>query len=425
MIARTADVRCAAPAPQSLRPGHLAPPGLVAGMLAFAGLPLYIHVPRYFALEIGFDLGVLGAVLLASRALDSVQDPFIGRLADRSPGRRESWALAAGCLLAGGFALLFAPPQWGQPMARLAAGLVAAFTGFSALQIALYDHGLAQAATAGGGHTRIALWREAGGLAGICLAALAPAALGPIVGASLGYTGYAAAFALFALVALAAMRGCWRASAKSPFTGRFGRAVRAPGVAPMLAFGFLNSLPVAVTSTLFLFFVADILLAEGHAGFMLVVFFAAAAAAAPAWARIAARTGRKPALTAGMSLSVAAFLWAYVLGAGDIAAFYAIAAVSGAGLGADMTLTPAMLAARIRGGGAQVFSLWTFLQKSALAVAAGAALTVLGMAGYEPGVADRDALRALAAGYALVPGALKLLAMAALWLFVTDRGDRR
>ena len=418
MIARPAIAGYAGYAPR-----ELAPPGLVAGMLAFAGLPLYVHAPRYYAEEIGVDLALLGTVLLASRTLDSVQDPLIGRLADRWPGRREPWALVSGCLLVGGFALLFAPPQWGHPIGRLTVGLVAAFTGFSALQIALYDHGLAQAERAGGGHTRIVLWREVGGLAGICLAALAPAAFLPMLGQSLGYTGYAGAFALFTLAVLATMRGRWQSSAKSPFADRFDRALRVPGVGPMLVFGFVNSLPVAVTSTLFLFFVADILLAEAHAGFVLVAFFASAVAAAPAWARLAGRVGRKPALTAGMALSVAAFLWAYTLDSGDVAIFHAIAAASGAGLGADMTLTPAMLAARIRDGGAQVFSVWTFLQKSALAVGAGVSLTALGMTGYEPGATDEDALRALAAGYALVPCALKLLAMAALWLFVTDRGD--
>ncbi len=405
-------------------PRELAPPGLVAAMLAFAGLPLYVHAPRFYAQEIGFDLALLGALLLAARALDSFQDPLIGRLADRWPGRREPWALVSGCLLVGGFALLFAPPQWGHPTGRLTVGLVAAFTGFSALQIALYDHGLAQAETPGMGHTRIALWREVGGLAGICLAALAPAAFAPMLGESLAYTGYAGAFGLFALVVLATMRGRWLSSARAPFTGPFGLALSEPGVGPVLVFGFVNSLAVAVTSTLFLFFVADILEAEAHSGFVLMAFFAAAAAAAPAWARLAERIGRKMALTSGMALSVASFLWAYALGSGDVGIFYGIAVASGAALGADMTLTPAMLAARIRDGGAQVFSVWTFLQKSALAVGAGVSLAALGMAGYAPGATDDAALRALAAGYALAPCALKLLAIAALWLFVIDQGER-
>ena len=397
-------------------------PATVAAMLAFAGLPLYIHAPRYYAGEMGVGLAALGVVLLAARAVDSVQDPIIGRLADRWPRRREAWALASGALLVTGFAVLFAPPGWGDPLWRLTLGLLAAFTGFSALQIALYDHGLAQAKAAGGGHTRIALWREAGGLAGICLAAVTPAALGSIFDADISYVGYAVAFGLFSLHALGRMRGRWLASGTSLPGARLAEALRIPGVAPILVFGFLNALPTAVTSTLFLFFVSDVLSAEAHAGPMLLVFFAAAASAAPAWARLAARVGRKVALLSGMSLSVPVFVWAYVLGPGDIAPFYAIAAASGAALGADMTLAPAMLAARITGGGGQVFSLWTFLQKSALAIAAGATLPVLALAGYEPGTSAQDGRAALAAAYALVPCALKLAAVPVLWMFVRDTG---
>lgn len=401
----------------------LLPPGLVAATLAFAGLPLYIHVPRYYAEEMGVGLAVLGGVLLAARAVDSVQDPLIGRLADRWARHRPAWAAAAGVLLVAGMALLFAPPAWGAAVPRLAAGLLVAFTGFSALQIALYDHGLAQAELAGGGYTRIALWREAGALAGICLAALLPAALASFLAGPLAYAGYAAAFAVCAALSLGGMHGRWQASRRM-HTG-FMDAVRVPGVAPLLAFGFANALPTAVTSTLFLFFVADILAAEGHAGPMLLLFFAAAAAAAPAWARLAGRFGRRSTLAAGMALSVPVFVWAYTLGAGDVTAFYVIAGITGAALGADMTLAPAMLAERIRGGGGRVFSLWTFLQKSALALAAGATLPALAWAGYEPGGTSTEGRAALAAAYALVPCALKLIALAVLWTSVTDQGDQR
>ena len=402
---------------------ELFPPAAIAAMLAFAGLPLYIHAPRYYAEEMGVGLATLGIVLLAARAVDSLQDPIIGRLADRWPRRREAWALASGFLLFAGFALLFAPPQWGEALPRLAVGLLAAFTGFSALQIAVYDHGLAQAEAAGGGYTRIALWREAGGLVGICLAATTPGVLGFAFGAEFGYAGYALAFGLFSLYALGRMRSRWLASGKSfPSTG-FREALRVPGIAPILVFGFVNALPTAVTSTLFLFFVTDILATEVHAGPMLLVFFAAAAAAAPAWARLAGVLGRKAALAAGMTLSIPAFVWAYTLGPGDIAAFYAICAASGAALGADMTLAPAMLAARIKGSGGRVFSLWTFLQKTTLAVAAGVTLPALALAGYEPGMPGDEGRRALSVAYALVPCALKMIAIPVLLTLVHERGE--
>ncbi len=403
---------------------ELAYPALVAGTLAFAGIPLYIHAPRFYAEEMGVGLALLGFILLAARAVDSIQDPIIGRMADRWARHRTTWALASGALLVLGFAVLFAPVAWGEPLPRLVVGLLAAFSGFSALQIALYDHGLAQAEAAGGDYTRIALWREAGGLAGICLAALTPALLASVVGGDFAYAGYAVSFALIAVISLGLMRKRWIASGGSHPAAGFLVSLRAEGVVPLLAFGFVNALPTAVTSTLFLFFTSDVLAAEAHAGTLLLVFFAAAALTAPGWARVAGKYGRKTTLASGIALSIPAFIGAYTLGAGDVGAFYAISLASGAALGADMTLPPAMLAARIRGGGGRVFSLWTFLQKTALAVAAGATLPALSLAGYEPGTSDAEALRALAAAYALLPCALKLIALAVLWGAVADTRDR-
>lgn len=393
-----------------------------AAALAFGGLPLYIHAPKFYAEQMAMGLPVLGAVLLAARAVDSIQDPLIGALADRFGRAREIWAAGASFLLVIGFAILFAPPDWGLPVLRLAIGLMAAFTGFSALQIALYDHGLSLARSAGQQHTRVALWREAGALAGICLAALAPAALAVVLGPPGAFFGYALLFLAVAASATIAMSGRWRASEGAPpVKSGFRHAVSAPGVLPILAFGFVNALPTALTSTLFLFYVADVLEAETHAAPTLLLFFVAAACAAPGWAALSQRLGRRATLACGMSLSIAAFAWAYLLGPGDVVAFYVVAIASGAALGADMTLAPAMLAARIADHGGRVFALWTFLQKSALALAAGVALPALALAGFDPtqpvGV---DGRAALSAAYALVPCALKLAAIAALALLPSE-----
>ena len=125
-----------------------------------------------------------------------------------------------------------------------------------------------------------------------------------------------------------------------------------------------------------------------------------------------------------MALSIPVFVWAYLLEPGDVAAFYVIIVASGAALGADMTLASAMLAARIRGSGGQVFAIWTFLQKSALALAAGVTLPALALMGYEPGSSVDEGRTALAAAYALAPCALKLVAIAVLLTWVKDEGDR-
>ncbi len=79
-----------------------------------------------------------------------------------------------------------------------------------------------------------------------------------------------------------------------------------------------------------------------------------------------------------------------------------------------------MLAARIEGDGGRVFALWTFLQKSALATAAGIALPALALAGYDPAAPTGAGRAALTIAYALVPCALKLAAIAALVLIPDD-----
>jgi Na+/melibiose symporter-like transporter len=62
-----------------------------------------------------------------------------------------------------------------------------------------------------------------------------------------------------------------------------------------------------------------------------------------------------------------------------------------------------------------VFALWTFLQKSALALAAGIALPAVALAGFVPTEPVTEQGRAaLSVAYALVPCLLKLVAIGAL-----------
>ena len=55
--------------------------GVFAALLSAAGLPIYIHAPKFYVDEFGVSLGALGAVLFALRLLDVVQDPLLGKLA--------------------------------------------------------------------------------------------------------------------------------------------------------------------------------------------------------------------------------------------------------------------------------------------------------------------------------------------------------
>lgn len=393
--------------------------------LAFAGPPIYIHTPRLYADQHGLGLAAVGAILLGLRILDFGQDPLLGWWISRTKMAKR-WIVAIfSAVLGFGALALFAPEPLLDGRVWLALSLAVVFTGFSGLQILLYSAGvgLGDASRSALTHDRIAGWREAGVLAGICAACVAPLALGSVFGEAAGFTAFAVVFCGFLALAAYRMRDIWpgakRIELDAPKASGLRRLLQDGGVRRLLLIGLLNALPGGLTATLFLFFVEDRLQAGGHAGPMLLLFFASAGLAAPLWARTAARFGPKAAMLAGMLAAIFAFLWTLTLGAGDWAAFYVISAASGSALGADMTLLPAMLSRRLAATGldsAQAFGVWGFINKASLAVAAGVALPLIGIAGFAPGPGNSAAaLSALTIAYAGAPCALKALAAALLF----------
>ncbi len=399
---------------------------IFAGVLAAAGLPIYIHAPKYFVDEYGVSLAALGAVLFGLRLFDVVQDPALGWLSRRFGAWRKGSVAFAGLVMALAMVGLFAVAPPIAPVAWFALTLALLFSAFSFLTITFYAQGVQKAGDMGGedGHVRLATWRESGALIGISLAAVLPVALVPVTGAP--FALFAVLFAGAVAVAVYAMRAEWRAGGTVDGIG-FRPILSDPLARKLLLIALLNATPVAVTSTLFLFFVESRLGAVGWEGPLLLLFFLAAAASAPVWGKVAGQIGAKRALLVGMALAIASFGCAAFLGTGDTLAFALICIASGAALGADMTLLPAIFARRmsdIAPEAAEGFGLWSFVSKFTLAFAAVFLLPLLEASGFEPGMtqgASEDALFTLTLMYAVLPCALKLVAMALLALTPIDR----
>jgi GPH family glycoside/pentoside/hexuronide:cation symporter len=119
-----------------------------------------------------------------------------------------------------------------------------------------------------------------------------------------------------------------------------------------------------------------------------------------------------------MILAIASFLWTLTLGTGDLIPFALICAASGAALGADLTLLPAIFAQRLAQTGtpeAAAFGLWNFVSKLSLALAALTILPALQAAGFQPGGQNTEsALGTLTLIYAGLPCVLKVIAIALL-----------
>ncbi len=406
--------------------------GLLGLPLAFVALPLYVLLPNHYALAFGVPLTALGGVLLGARLLDALVDPWLGRLSDRLFARSASAVLGAGlgvaALLALGFGLLFFPqllvdPSRHGPLLLVVAVLLAlTYAGYSALGIAHQSWG----ARLGGDalqRSRIVGWREGLGLVGVVLASVTPTA-----------AGLGAMVALF-LLALAVGWLAWtrapRPIADAPAAGRSNAmpgAMRQPlrdaAFRRLLAVFMLNGIASAIPATLVLFFVQDRLQAPASlAPAFLGCYFVCAALSIPLWLRVVPRFGLARTWLAGMVLSIGVFAWAAAMGAGDAMPFLAVCALSGAALGTDLVLPGALLAgviadARERPNAGAYFGWWNFATKLNLALAAGLALPLLGLAGYAPGVRDAVALQALSLAYCLLPCVLKLLAVSALWTLV-------
>ncbi|MEO0380905.1 MAG: MFS transporter [Pseudomonadota bacterium] len=403
------------------QPHRLSAYAVFAALLASAGLPIYIHAPKYYVDEYGVSLAALGAVLFGLRLLDVVQDPLFGRLSEAMRSRRGLGVLIGCLVMALSMLGLFAVPPLLPPLIWFALMLTGVFSAFSFLTINFYAQGVVKAdRLPGNGHLSLARWRETGALLGVCVAAIAPVMLGGMMGAP--FAGFAVGFCALALAAIVMMRSEWVTDGLPPSVG-FRAVLEDPLARRLLLIALVNAAPVAVSSTLFLFFVESRLLAPGFEGPLLLLFFLSAAAAAPVWGSLAERYGTKPVLLCAMVMAIAAFGGATTLGAGDWAAFAVICILSGATLGADLTLLPAVFAsrmARISPSAAEGFGLWSFVSKFTLAFAAVTLLPLLENAGFDSAAASNtpEALALLTLLYAAVPCGLKLVAI--LLLATTD-----
>jgi Na+/melibiose symporter-like transporter len=388
--------------------------GLLGLPLAFAALPIYVHVPRYYAEVAGMELALLGFVLLGARLLDAGIDPWLGWLADRvSRPRMVALALIPFAI---GFVALLNPPAE-QAGVWLLASLALTYLGFSAATVAYQAWG----ADVGGDstqRTRLTAAREGFGLLGVVLAAALPSLLAGSLNEGIARLSWI----LPPLLLIAAITTFSRVGVGLPVLAATEallpslRLVFADLAFRRLLIVFVaNGIAAALPATLFLFFVADVLQLESASGPLLAIYFIAGAASLPLWVKFATRYGRVTAWLVAMVLAIFAFAGASLLGSGDLWPFALICIASGLALGADLAL-PAAIAADLgerQGRVGACFGVWNFVAKLNLALAAGLSLPLLGSLGYVPG--SGNGLVALTLAYALLPLAFKALAGVLLW----------
>jgi GPH family glycoside/pentoside/hexuronide:cation symporter len=399
--------------------------GALAVPLAMLSLPLYVHVPKLYAEQFGLALGTQGLLLLAARALDAVQDPWLGLWGDRARARgigRRAWIIGGVPLLALATLGLFMPPAWAQPHigAWLLAMLMLVHAALAMVQINYQADG-AELSEQLEERARITAMREALTLLGVLAGVLLPSYCVMMAGTRAGYGGFATLLAVLLLLAAivtvhlspparawhgdAAQGGDWRVVLRPLANRRFRH---------LLGVFALNGTANAIPATLVLFYVDQVLGEAALAPLFLCSYFVAGMLAMPLWPWLARRLDVERAWLLGMSTGIVAFAGAALLGHGDVLPYLVICVVSGCALGADLALPPVLLAtsmdedgspARGNTGGAY-FGLWALVTKLSLALAAGIALPLLDALGDGARVRFAD-VSPLALLYALLPCVLK------------------
>lgn len=395
--------------------------------LALVALPIYVHVPSFYFHHFGLSLTLIGAILLGARVLDAFLDPAIGCWLDRMKMRRKHARLIvlALPLLVIGFTGLFHPLAVAAQasVAWLAACLLVVYAGYSIATIAHQSWGAALSQQRGE-RTRVTAMREACGLVGVMAAAILPQLAGMP--------------ALTILFILSLVVGAFLLLKKAPAPSVIDGVQDSPHPArpekpdwrlPFSQPAFrwlagvfaLNGIAAAIPATLFLFFVDDKLGLGKFSGVFLLLYFLSAALALPLWTRLATRTGEARTWMMSMLLAMCAFAWAALLPPGAISGFAVICVVSGAALGADLALPPALLAGVIGLAGhsdskeGAYFGIWSWITKMNLALAAGLTLPLLDLLGYVPGSGETQGIWSLTIAYAGLPCLLKLAALLLLW----------
>ena len=399
--------------------------------LAMPTLPVFVLLPAFYANDVGLGLAVTGVVLLLARLTDVITDPLIGLFSDRWPtpwGRRKPWIVVGGIIAAVALTALVLPPSDASAW-YLAGTAVALYLGWTMVSVPYSAWG-AELSYDYNERTRITSGREGLMLVGIVFAGSVPLITEVMFGAASPSPLVVLCFLtiIFGIIGVVLLVWLVEEPPRSTSLVKPGRAAVAalfadPVFVRLVAAWFINGLAVGLPAALFPLFLEHVLgVSDLQGGILIFIYFATGVMSLPLWIWLSGRYGKDRIWILAMVVACAAFLTVPVVGAGDWLIFAVICLITGAVLGADLALPPAMQADVVdyhtwrtgehRAGLA--FAVWSMATKAALALSVGAGFLILDISPFESALsfgAGEQVLWPLIALYALIPVAFKCLAI--------------
>lgn len=409
--------------------------------LAVVGIPVYVYIPKFYTDVVGVHITALGVLLFGVRIFDAVTDPAFGYLSDRTRsrfGRRRPYLVVGSVLVAVTLYMLFHPPR-GNPLFEtvwFGISIYALFLFWTAVVVPYESLG-PEITFDYDERTTLFGMRDGFLIAGTMAAAASPALVRWAFGIEEGPAGERAKFFWIAVIYAPLVIGtCWwcalavgetarqvRSGSTRLLQGLKQASANRPFVILLIAFT-ISSIGNNLPATLILYYVQYVLRSDLAEAFLLL-YFITGIVFLPGWVALARRIGKKRAWLGAMAVNTGAFVGVFFLGPGDAAIYGVLVFFSGIGFGATLALPSAIQADVIdydelqsgqrREG--QYIGLWSIAKKLAAAVGVGAALSILGWAGYQPNVEQSESvvftLRTLYAGIPSICNLIGLLVVLA------------
>lgn len=367
--------------------------------LAFAGYPLYIFMPDFYATKHGLSLTLLGTLLLILRAVDAFFDPAFGYFSDKYRAKLKPLILSAAILLIVSLGALFYPISKPSIWFFVFMGIATLTSSFITINFHSFALDFKDQA-----QTKLTTSREAMSLFGILLALIL-------------INLFSSSVFIFIFIFL-----FWSALFLFPFGFEAPEQKNAQSIFIIKGFKslfFVYTLSIFASSfpaILIIFFVRDKLGLETYLPLFLSLYFLAGAASMPLWNRLSKLILHSRLWGYAMLYGALVFAFAFLLEHNAFWGFSLICLLSGIAVGADLALPPAILGEKLLKHELETssrfyFSILLFFSKLALALASLVALATIEAYGFKPlSENSTKALASLSLMYAAIPAFLKLIA---------------
>lgn len=428
-------------APDRVRTSWLFAYSLPGLPIAAMGLPLAVHLPNFYAVEVGLGYQVAGGIFLLTRVLDIFLDPIMGVVSDRFQtrwGRRRIWMVLSVPIMMLASVMLFMPAA-GTSWVTATIALVVLFIGWTMLTITHLAWG---GELSGDYHerSRITAGREAAYIIGMFTVLLLPVLIEQQGGDKFAQM---AAFGWYVIITLpiAVLIAVTVISERNiPPQPHLPMKVAIAAIATnkplryVLFCDLIAGISTGTVATLFIAMTTVGLELGKQANLLLLIYFFMGVVFIPPMVWVSKKLGKHQTLALSSLVNAALIPCIFLLPKGDFVSAAVLWTLFGLNMGVGPFLFRAIMADvadhdHVETGQARAgvyFALLALTNKAGYSLAIGLTFIPLGMIGFQQGAGNPpEVVMGMMMLYVIPPTVVSLLVAAVMWRFPIDESAHR